>query len=104
VRYLADEVSLDDLRDWLVPATFDVDEKSDPTSADLAYSIQLLLAERDHDHLSEGALGQHLRRLAAMASLGAPTSRATASAASTLQARLTLQVAAAGRSRGAVSA
>jgi hypothetical protein len=104
VRYLAEEVSLDDLQGWLLPSTFDLDERSDPASADLAFSTQLLLAERARDHLSQSALDEHLRRLAGMASLGPPVHRATATAASTQQAPLTLQVAAAGRSRAAVSA
>src|SRR5206468_9973742 len=96
LRYLAGEVTVDELQAWLVPNTFDVDERNDPATADLAFSAQLLLAERAHDHLTKPALDVHLRRLAEMASLGAPMQRVTATAASTQTAPLTLQVAAAG--------
>jgi hypothetical protein len=97
VRYLAREVALQDLEAWLVPASWDIDEEDDPGSAEVAYTAQLLLAERAHDHLSQTALDEHLRQLVSKGRLGVSSQQVTASSASTQQAPWTLQVAGVGK-------
>lgn len=100
--YLAGEFSLRELEEWLVPATWDVDDE-DATAA-LAYDVQLALAEHARGHWTEPELRGRLRRLVLTAPLGSPPVVTTSSAASTEISRWRLsQVAVAGRSREAVS-
>lgn len=104
LRYLAREISLQDLEQWLVPATWDVDEQRDPAIAELAFTTQLLLAERAKGHLSEAALDAEFRRIASMARLGERQPWATASSATTRRDRWTLQGAVVGTRSEAVPA
>lgn len=62
-RYLADEVSLDDFKDWVVGATWDIEATDDPRAIDLTYEIKLLLAEQSGGFLSETALRWELQPL-----------------------------------------
>lgn len=57
--YLDGEMSLDDFKDWLVGATWDVEQSGEPAAIDLAYDVKLLLAE----HSSEGFPETELRTL-----------------------------------------
>lgn len=61
-RYLADELSRDELQDWLVPLVWD-SAGLDPQTDDLVNSIQLYLAEFTGGHLTEDELREHLRAL-----------------------------------------
>ncbi len=43
--YLASASSLDELKDWLVGATWDMDEAADPAATELVYDVKLTLAD-----------------------------------------------------------
>ena len=60
VDYLTDETTLDEFKDWLVGATWDVDDLGDPGMMDLVYSIKLLLAEHSSGHRSDEDLRAEL--------------------------------------------
>jgi hypothetical protein len=63
-RYLAGDLSRDELQDWLVPLVWDPDSAGlDPKTDDLVNSIQLYLAEFTGGHLTEEELREHLRAL-----------------------------------------
>ena len=59
--YLADETPLDEFKDWLIGATWDIDEVGDPASIDLAYAIKSALAEQSSDIVSETVMRAELR-------------------------------------------
>lgn len=60
---LDDQISLFDFQDWLVGATWDVEQHADPDAADLAYSSKLALAELSRGDISQGAFRQRMREL-----------------------------------------
>jgi len=62
LRYLDDEISRDDLQDWLVPLAWD-DSSLDGEAQDLVRSIQLYLAEFTSGHLMEDELREQLSAL-----------------------------------------
>ncbi len=59
-EYLNSEVSLRQFQEWFVPATWDIQDSQPAHVLDLAYSIQLKLAEYASDHLTENDLRQAL--------------------------------------------
>ncbi|MDT4953580.1 MAG: hypothetical protein QOJ02_1718 [Acidobacteriota bacterium] len=59
-RYLSSQISLRELQEWFVPATWDVDQSPNQTARHLAYSIELRLAEYTSGHLSENELRHEL--------------------------------------------
>jgi hypothetical protein len=59
--YLAGAVTLDEFKDWLVGATWDVDECGDSTAIELAYEIKLALAEHSGGHATDEELRAALR-------------------------------------------
>ena len=67
-EYLHDDVPLDDFKDWLVGATWDIDETGDPAAIELTYDIKLALAEHSGGRISENELRSELQPLAPMAS------------------------------------
>jgi len=44
-RYLAGNLTLNELQDWLVNATWTMEETASPAAVQLVYSIELVLAE-----------------------------------------------------------
>lgn len=63
-RYLAGELSRDELQDWLVPLVWNPDSGGlDPQTDDLVNSIQLYLAEFTGGHLTENELREYLHAL-----------------------------------------
>ena len=62
--YVDGEASLLDFKDWLVGATWDVDESGEPEAIDLTYEIKLLLAEQSSEGWPETELRDLLRPLA----------------------------------------
>jgi hypothetical protein len=63
-EYLANEISLGELHDWLAPIIWDVEESGDNEAASLAHEIELLLAEKNAGHLSDEQFREALRVLA----------------------------------------
>lgn len=59
-EYLNSEISLRQFQEWFVPATWDIQTSEPAHILDLAYSIQLKLAEYASDHLTENDLRQAL--------------------------------------------
>jgi hypothetical protein len=79
IRHLLGELSLADLEAWLIESTWDRDDPS----TDLAYSLQLLLAERTQGHRDDAAVERALRNALSTARLGAVPLVATATSAIT---------------------
>jgi hypothetical protein len=63
-RYLANETTLDEFKDWLVGATWDIEQRGDSESEDLTYEIKLRLAEHSGGYCTEDDLRRLLRPLA----------------------------------------
>lgn len=61
--YLDAVVPLDEFQDWLVGATWDIDETGDHAAIELTYDIKLALAEHSGGHISEDELRSELRPL-----------------------------------------
>ncbi len=62
-RYIAGKISLQAFRDWLVPATWDVDKWPAASLRNLVYEIKLRLAEYTSGHWSEMDLREKLSPL-----------------------------------------
>jgi hypothetical protein len=63
-RYLAGELSRDELQDWLVPLVWDPDSAGlEPQTDNLVNSIQLHLAELTGGHITEEEFRGYLRAL-----------------------------------------
>ncbi len=60
---LIDEISLFEFQDWLVGATWDVEQHGDPDATDLTYSSKLALAELSRGDISPTAFRERLRDL-----------------------------------------
>lgn len=58
--YLAGVRRLDDFKDWLVGATWNVEQSQEPAAIDLTYEIKLLLAEHSGGYLTEDELRTEL--------------------------------------------
>jgi hypothetical protein len=63
VRYLANEISLAEFRDWFDQTTWDVDLQGNPAASELAAEIELRLAEFSNGHRDEADLRRILRPL-----------------------------------------
>ena len=61
--YLANGIDLDSFEDWVVQNTWNIHLSSDLDAAQLAFSVELLLAEYSNDDLSEAALRDKLSLL-----------------------------------------
>ena len=60
---LSDQISLLEFQDWLVGATWDVEQHADPDAADLAYGSKLALAELSRGDISQATFYDRLRDL-----------------------------------------
>lgn len=58
--YLAGEVSLDHLDNWLTASTWNIHQAGEPEAERLAYAIELRLAEHSIGHLSFAGLRREL--------------------------------------------
>ncbi|MGH2616902.1 MAG: hypothetical protein ACRDJC_16845 [Thermomicrobiales bacterium] len=63
IALLTDEISLAEFQDWLVGATWDVEQHADPDAADLTYSSKLALAELSRGDIDQTAFREGLRDL-----------------------------------------
>lgn len=63
IAFLVGDLSLPEFQDWLVGATWDVEQRS-PQSVDLTYEIKLALAEHSRGDISAHALRERLSDLA----------------------------------------
>jgi len=59
-RYLSGDLSLAEFEDWFVPRTWNIHQVGDPGLADLAYEIDLRLAEYSNGHRTENDLKEVL--------------------------------------------
>lgn len=64
VALLTDQISQFEFQDWLVGATWNIEQHADPDAADLAYSSKLALAELSRGDISQAAFRQRMRELA----------------------------------------
>ena|SRR3990172_2220908 len=61
--YLDGKITLDDMDSWLVSRTWNLDPEAEPSTNDLALTIQLRLAEYSNGHLTKQQLNSHLSEL-----------------------------------------
>ena len=73
VSYLAGDATLDVFTDWLVGASWNIENKGDPDAAQLAYSIELALAEASSGLRSLDELRAELRDISQHVSLNFST-------------------------------
>lgn len=52
-RYLADQISLQELRDWFLPAAWNADVMVDGRTAEFVHAVELLLSEFEAGHWLE---------------------------------------------------
>lgn len=62
-RYLRGEDTLDEFREWFIPATWDVHESSNNAAETLAYRVVHLIGEYSAGELSEARLRSRLKPL-----------------------------------------
>lgn len=63
-RFLAGEITLDQFENWLVPRSWNVHQWGSVETQQLAYAIELGLAEHEIGHLSDEDLRKELHQLA----------------------------------------
>lgn len=63
--YLSGETSIDEFKDWLIPATWDIGERHDAAAEDLTYEIKLRLAEHSSGYIMEDDARRLLQPLVA---------------------------------------
>jgi hypothetical protein len=61
--YLAGTVSLDEFKDWIVAATWGIDDTASPEERQLAYDVELALAEESSGFLTREELHDDLQKL-----------------------------------------
>jgi hypothetical protein len=61
--YLAGNISLAEFTDWLVGTTWNIEQAADPEAVQLAYAIELALAEHSSGLLSLDELRDELRTI-----------------------------------------
>jgi hypothetical protein len=61
-NYLQGKSTLAQFEDWFVPVAMSVEEATNPSAAELAYTIELYLAEYSSGHRTEAELADLLRR------------------------------------------
>ena len=60
---LADRISLLAFQDWLVGATWDVEQHADPQAAELAYGAKLALADLSRDDITQSEFRDRMSEL-----------------------------------------
>jgi hypothetical protein len=61
--YLKGRIELDQFKDWLVSATWQVEPEMDPTAMSLAYEVQMACADYSSDLSTESELRETLSAL-----------------------------------------
>lgn len=59
--YILEEITLKELEDWLIPATWNLHQESDRQVVDLANEVVLLLMEYSNDHRTKSEIKDILR-------------------------------------------
>ena len=59
--YILEEITLKELEDWLIPATWNLHQESDRQVVDLANEVVLLLMEYSNEHRTESEIREILR-------------------------------------------
>jgi len=62
-KFLAKEISLSVLHDWLCPIVWDIRKEDDPEASELVYSIELYIAEYSSGYRTKDDLRAELGRL-----------------------------------------
>ncbi|HUG94249.1 MAG TPA: hypothetical protein VML55_25695 [Planctomycetaceae bacterium] len=62
-EYVTCQVGLEEFHDWLSPVLWDIEDQGEPGAADLAYSIELAIAEYSAGHMNEQELREELEQL-----------------------------------------
>ena len=62
-EFLAGRISLDDFKEWFIPATWDIEQSRDSLVYELVAEIHLKLGEFSNDHWTEDELRRLLRPL-----------------------------------------
>jgi hypothetical protein len=79
ISFLMEELPLPEFQEWLVGATWDVEDHGNPEAINLTYAIKLALAEHGRGDISSSDLRDRLSELvettASVAYLGADNSR-----------------------------
>ena len=75
--YLAGNLSLNELQDWLVGATWNANESASSDAENLAYSIELVLAEYSGGYLTPDQLRSDLHEILKSADAGAKAAVST---------------------------
>ncbi len=70
--FLAGTMSLDELKDWMVDATWNIEDVASPEERQLAYDIELALAEESGGFLTREELHADLRAVLDRADLNVP--------------------------------
>jgi len=59
--YILEKMTLKELEDWLIPATWDLHQETDRQAVDLANEVVLLLMEYSNEHRTESEIREILR-------------------------------------------
>lgn len=70
-EYLAENLTLNELQDWLVGATWNLEASASPAAVDLAYSIELAFAEYFGGYLTPQQLRAELLEIGEYANISA---------------------------------
>lgn len=62
-RYVGGKITIDEFQDWFVPQSWNIHQRADPSTVDLAYEIDLRLAEYSNGDRTEDELKRILRPL-----------------------------------------
>jgi hypothetical protein len=62
-RYVRGEISLESFEEWLAPRIWTIEASNDPAAEDLAYAIDLRLAEHSSGHWTDTELRDLLNQL-----------------------------------------
>ena len=77
IRYLAGDLSLNELQDWLVNAAWNMEATASPEAVQFAYSLELVLAEYSTGFLTPNELRSDLLEIAEPANTTAKASIST---------------------------
>lgn len=69
IAYLVDDISLPDFQDWLVGATWEVEDRGEPQAIEMTYEIKLALAEYGQGDINLRELREQLSDLVATANI-----------------------------------
>lgn len=72
-RYVGSEISLGEFRNWLIPRAWNIEQDDDKAAEELAYEIELRLAEFSNGDWTEDDLKEMLRKIALSSVADYPT-------------------------------